>query len=184
MSASAPVSGVVSIRNGCGFSRWTKRIERDLANRGQFDLACAVQHQQKTTADHIAQRAVGLLPVPRFAQFCRKLPAAQRRIRGDELPYENDVFGCDCSASISPLNWHLPPVCQNENRNASPEAIILCAHAPPHGRCFGIRITGREQQLRLMRSQCFRRFVSCRPPLESAFRQALGGDPEPLPVIG
>src|ERR1035441_3066275 len=60
------------------------------------------------------------------------------------------------------------------------EAIILCAHAPPHGRCFRIRITGGEQQLRLMRSQCLCRFVSCGPPLEPAFRQTLCGDPEAL----
>src|ERR1017187_845150 len=31
-----------------------ERIERGLTNRRQFDLACAVQHQQKTAADHIA----------------------------------------------------------------------------------------------------------------------------------
>jgi hypothetical protein len=30
-------------------------------------------------------------------------------------------------------------------------------------------ITGSEQQLRLMRSQCLCRFVSCWPPLETAF---------------
>jgi hypothetical protein len=47
--------------------------------------------------------------------------------------------------------------------------IILCAYVPPHGRCFRIRITGSEQQLRLMRSQCLCRFVSCWPPLETAF---------------
>jgi hypothetical protein len=61
--------------------------------------------------------------------------------------------------------------------------IILCAHAPPHRRCFRIRIAGGEQQLRLMRLQRFRRFSACRPPLETAFRQALCGDPEALPVI-
>ena len=32
--------------------------------------------------------------------------------------------------------------------------------------------------------QCFRGFVSCRPPLETAFRQALCRDPEPLAIIG
>jgi hypothetical protein len=48
-------------------------------------------------------------------------------------------------------------------------AIILCAHAPPHGRCFGIRITGGEQQLCLMRAQALCLFISCRPPLETAF---------------
>ena len=60
---------------------------------------------------------------------------------------------------------------------------LLCAHSPPYGRCFRIRITGGEPQLRLMRSQCLCRFVSCRPPLEPAFRQALCGHPKPLPVI-
>jgi hypothetical protein len=72
-------------------------------------------------------------------------------------------------------------VWQNENRNAS---TFLCTHSPPHGRCFRIRIAGREQQLCLVRSQCFRRFVAGRPPSEAAFRQALGGDPEPLTVVG
>jgi hypothetical protein len=35
-----------------------------------------------------------------------------------------------------------------------------------------------------MSSQCFRGFVTCRPPFETAFRQSLGCDPKPLPVIG
>src|ERR1019366_9051163 len=34
-----------------------------------------------------------------------------------------------------------------------------------------------------MRSQCFRGFVACGPPLKPALRQALGGDPKPLAVI-
>ena len=60
---------------------------------------------------------------------------------------------------------------------------ILCAHAPPHRSCFGIGITSGEQQLCLMCAQCRCWFVSCRPPLETAFRQTLCGDPKPLPVI-
>ena len=65
----------------------------------------------------------------------------------------------------------------------APGPIISGAHAPPHGSCFGFRITCSEQQLRLMRTQSLCRFVSCRPPLETAFRQTLCGDPKPLPVI-
>jgi len=34
-----------------------------------------------------------------------------------------------------------------------------------------------------MGAQRFRRFGSRRPPFETAFRQALGGDPKPLPVV-
>ena len=35
-----------------------------------------------------------------------------------------------------------------------------------------------------MGSQCFRRVRSRRPPFETAFRQALRCDPEPLAVVG
>jgi hypothetical protein len=75
-------------------------------------------------------------------------------------------------------------VCQNENRNASPGDGFLCADASPDGRRFRIRIAGGEQQLRLMRSQCFRGFVTCWPPSETAFGKTLRSNPEPLTVIG
>jgi hypothetical protein len=61
---------------------------------------------------------------------------------------------------------------------------FLCAYTPPHRRCFRIRITGSEQQLRLVRSQCFRGFVACRPPFKAAFGKTLRGNPEALTVIG
>ena len=61
--------------------------------------------------------------------------------------------------------------------------LFLRAHAPPHWRCFRIRIARRQQQLRLMRLQCFRWLRAGGPPLETSFRQSLRGDPEPLPVI-
>ena len=77
--------------------------------------------------------------------------------------------------------WSLPSVCQNRNRNAS---TFLCAHSPPNGCRFRLGIPGRQQQLRLMGSQCFRGFVAGRPPFETAFGKALGGDPEPLAIIG
>ncbi len=35
-----------------------------------------------------------------------------------------------------------------------------------------------------MRSQCFRRFGSRRPPFETAFRQALRCNPETLAIVG
>jgi hypothetical protein len=35
-----------------------------------------------------------------------------------------------------------------------------------------------------MGSQCFRGFVAGRPPFETAFGKAFGGDPEPLAIIG
>jgi hypothetical protein len=66
----------------------------------------------------------------------------------------------------------------------APEASFLCADAPPHGRRFRLGIPGRQQQLRLMGSQYFRGFVAGWPPSEAAFRQAFGGNPEPLTIVG
>ena len=69
-------------------------------------------------------------------------------------------------------------------RKADGGGDFLCAHAPPYRRGFGFRIAGRQQQLRLMRAQCSARFRACRPPFETALRQALCGHPKPLAVIG
>jgi hypothetical protein len=58
------------------------------------------------------------------------------------------------------------------------------AHAPPLWRGFRFGIAGRQQQLRLVRSQYPRRFVTPRPPAEASLRQTLRGQPKPLAVIG
>src|SRR5579863_2353266 len=64
------------------------------------------------------------------------------------------------------------------------KASFLCAYASPHRCSFRIRIARGKQQLGLMRSQCFRRLISRRPPSEAAFREAFGGKPEPLAIVG
>ena len=46
-------------------------IGRPKPHGGQFNLSCPVQHQHQTTAHHIAKCAIGLLPLPRFADFSR-----------------------------------------------------------------------------------------------------------------
>jgi len=53
-------------QDGMRLGSLNKRIERRLTSRRQFDLTCAVQHQQKPAADHIAQRPVSLFPLPCF----------------------------------------------------------------------------------------------------------------------
>jgi hypothetical protein len=62
--------------------------------------------------------------------------------------------------------------------------VFLRAHASPHGRCFGFGVTGRQKQLCLMGLQRLRGFRACRPPLEAALRQTLGGNPESLAIVG
>jgi hypothetical protein len=49
-------------------------------------------------------------------------------------------------------------------------AEFLQAHLAPHWCCFGFRIPGRQQQLRLMRAQRFRGFPAGGPPPETSLR--------------
>jgi hypothetical protein len=46
-------------------------IAHHALHRRQLDLARTMQHQKQSAAHHIAQRAVGLLPLPGFAQLAR-----------------------------------------------------------------------------------------------------------------
>ena len=49
-------------------------------HRRQLDLPRTVKHQQESAAYHVAQRAVGLLPLPSFTKLPRQLPSAQFRM--------------------------------------------------------------------------------------------------------
>lgn len=51
-------------------------IRRALADRWQADVLGPVQDEQQAAADHVAQCAIGLTPVPVFAQALRERPAA------------------------------------------------------------------------------------------------------------
>src|SRR5207244_3212908 len=70
-------------------------------------LAGAFQRQQQTATDHIAERAVGLLPIPGLAQFPRQSPTAGFRIRGDQLSDRFDVREVEDPSAIFPLAGHL-----------------------------------------------------------------------------
>src|SRR5580658_1422822 len=76
-------------------------IAYDALHRRQLDLARTVEHQQQSAANHVAQRAIGLLPLPGFTELARQLPAAQLRMVSDELPDESNLFAGDFAASIA-----------------------------------------------------------------------------------
>src|SRR5712692_11237395 len=65
------------------------------------DFARAVQRQQQASAHHVAQRAIGLLPLPDLTQLSRQLPPAHSRMRGDHLPDETDLGSVDLAAPVS-----------------------------------------------------------------------------------
>src|ERR1022692_1564975 len=79
----------------------SESIPHGAPHRRQLDLASAIQHQQQSAAEHVAQRAVGLLPLPGFTQLPRQLPAAQLRMICDELPDEEDLFAGNVPAPIA-----------------------------------------------------------------------------------
>ena len=58
-----------------------------IADRRQRDLAGSLQHQQQAPAHHIAQGAIGLLPLPGFTYSDRQLAAAFLRIPLDQRAY-------------------------------------------------------------------------------------------------
>ena len=62
-------------------------------NPGQLNRPRPAEHQQQAPADHVAQRPVGLLPLPSLAQFPGQRPSAGLRVFGDEPLDEGDLFG-------------------------------------------------------------------------------------------
>ena len=74
--------------------KYQRVVRHDLHCR-QFDMSGTVEHQQQATANHIAQRAVGLLPLPGFTQFLRQPAAARSRICRDQFPDMEDIFRGD-----------------------------------------------------------------------------------------
>jgi hypothetical protein len=86
---------------------FNQRIARDETDGGKFDLPGSVRHQQQAAADHVAQRSIGLLPLPCFTHSCRQLSSAQAGVFGNELAQKGDVFRCNDSATILPLDRHM-----------------------------------------------------------------------------
>ena len=63
-----------------------ERIRRRMPFGRQFDMPAPMQRQHQTPADHVAQRPVGLPPIPRFAQPGGELPSAGAGMLRDEPP--------------------------------------------------------------------------------------------------
>ena len=60
---------MVSISTDVGRARSTKGLRAMKWTGGSFDLPGTVQHQQQAAADHVAQRSIGLLPLPGLTHF-------------------------------------------------------------------------------------------------------------------
>src|ERR1039458_3255811 len=90
-----------------------QRIMPHVTNGRQRDLTGPLQHQQHAAAYHVAQRAIGLPPLPGFTYSDRQLAAAFLRILLDQRTYIEDVFLKDLPPAISelchcPALWNTP----------------------------------------------------------------------------
>src|SRR5450755_723852 len=94
-----------------------------------------MEHQQQSATHHIAQRAVGLLPLPGFTQLPRQLPAAQLRMISNQLPDEEDLFPGDVSAPVAMCDHLIRGVPESvSERQVKNRRLTLCATPGPH-RC-------------------------------------------------
>jgi hypothetical protein len=105
-----------------------------------------VQQQQQTPAQLIAQRAVGLFPLPDFTQPVRQLPSAEIRIGIKERTKEGNVGNTNLSAAIPERSTvHGSSVTEPDS-----ERKHYSAHPTPHRSCRRIGITRGDQQLCLI----------------------------------
>ena len=101
MLAQWPVHRTVIGDHGLGLLPLRDSIAHHALHRRQLDLARTMEHQQQSAAHHVAQRAVGLLPLPGFTQLPRQFPAAQLRMLCNQLPDEGNLFAGDLPAAIA-----------------------------------------------------------------------------------
>ena len=76
-------------------------VDRAPAGLGQADVAGPVKHQQGCAANLVAQLAIGLNPVPGFADFLGQGVAMQARVVSDEFPQEHHLGLPDLTATIA-----------------------------------------------------------------------------------
>jgi hypothetical protein len=91
--------------------------------------------QQEPSADHVARRAVRLLPSPRFTQQQRKTPARGLGMRGYQLPDKLNLGSGDLLAAVTEDALHAPERSREEQRTQAPY-LLFFFHAG--------RLTGRH----------------------------------------
>ena len=83
-----------------GVVRWA------VADFWQADVLGPVQGEQQAAADHVAQRAIGLTPVPVFAQALREGPAAGVGMRFEQRADGFEVAGSDRATAVGKDRGH------------------------------------------------------------------------------
>ena len=109
-----------------------------LPHRRKLDVAATVQLQHQPAADHVAKAAVGLPPVPGFAELRRQHAPTGGGVGRDQLLDEADLLPCDRPPSILDDRIHAPrvPLVRLERKKKSdvmftrPEPPV--ATPPPH----------------------------------------------------
>jgi hypothetical protein len=76
----------------------------EVATNGRF--SGGHRGQQQSAADHVAQLAVGLFPLSRFAHLPRQFPAAQFGMISQQTPEEINLLAGNAPAPIAPRDAH------------------------------------------------------------------------------
>jgi hypothetical protein len=91
----------------------------------QLDEAGPMQLQQQAAANHVAQGAIGLNPVPGAAQFSRKPTAAPPWVLGDQTLDERGVFRANLAATITHQSKRHAPECKGQNVERKPDRYLF-----------------------------------------------------------
>lgn len=83
-----------------------QRVAGPPTHRRQLDVTGPVKRQHQATADHVAQGAVGLTPVPGLTQPLRQRPMTGLRVASDQPSDEDDVRGTDLPTSVAQHGLH------------------------------------------------------------------------------
>ena len=115
-----------------------ERIGGRVTTGRKLDEVAAGQFQHHSPADHVAQLAVRLDPVPSLAQLVRQSPSACRRMSRDQLADEGDIGVGDVAASVAQRHVQTVAACGAERKVAAdgstrPAAVAATAARPePH----------------------------------------------------
>jgi hypothetical protein len=95
-------------RNQCRLAALGERVGHDPAHRRELNPSGAMQRQHQSAADHGAQPAVGLHPMPSFAEFLGEATSTRPGVLRDQLPNAIDIGLREDSMSVPERAFHAP----------------------------------------------------------------------------
>src|SRR5205807_798684 len=119
---------------GLHLPSWTSvprcRVETPQTRRRQRNVSGAVKTQQQPSANHVARRAVRLLPSPGLAQQQRKPPACGLGMLGNQLADKFDLGSGTRLTAVTKRAFHAPERSRDGRRTQDPRYFFSSRHPP------------------------------------------------------